>query len=69
MTCNDVAGAWEQQKWLEFGLEFVNAMTNEAKTGYDSAIEQSIVFELTFGGIGAIRWLSMIWKLLSCRIH
>ena len=44
-------------------------MTNEAKTGYDSAIEQSIVFELDFGGIGAIRWLSMIWKLLSCRIH
>lgn len=40
-------------------------MTNEVKTGYDSAIEQSIVFELAFGGIGAIRWIGTIWKLLS----
>lgn len=50
-------------------LEPVNAMTNKAKTGYDSAIEQSIAQELAFGGIGAIRWLSMIWKLFSYRIH
>ena len=44
-------------------------MTNEAKTGYDSAIEQLIAQELAFGRIGAIRWLSMIWKLFSYRIH
>lgn len=44
-----------EQLWLS--LEPVNAMTNEAKTGYDSAIEQSIAFELAFGGFGAIRWL------------
>ena len=37
-------------------------MTNESKTGYDSAIEQLIVFELAFGGIGAIRWIITIWK-------
>ena len=29
-----------EMAWI--GLEPVNAMTNEAKTGYDSAIEQSI---------------------------
>ena len=40
-------------------------MTNEAKTGYNSAIEQLIVFELDFGGIRAIRWISMIWKIFS----
>ena len=40
-------------------------MTNEAKTGYDSAIEQLIVFELAFGGIGAIRLISMIWKAIE----
>ena len=44
-------------------------MTNEAKTGYESAIEQLIVFELAFGGIGAIRWIITIWKILSYRIH
>lgn len=47
----------KSSEWLWLGLEPVNAMTNEAKTGYDSAIEQLIAFELVFGGFGAIRWL------------
>ena len=36
----------KSSEWLWLGLEPVNAMTNEAKTGYDSAIEQLIAFEL-----------------------
>lgn len=47
----------KSSEWLWLGLEPVNAMTNEAKTGYDSAIKQLIAFELAFGGFGAIRWL------------
>lgn len=47
----------KSSEWLWLGLEPVNAMTNEAKTGYDSSIASAIDFELAFGGFGAIRWL------------
>lgn len=57
----------KSSEWHWLSLETVNAMTNEAKTGYDSSIAPAIDFELVFGGIGAIRWLrhdlEAIWLL------